>query len=98
MANNNLDPSIGANTQFGKGQDPTKGGRPKKFKSLFNECINDDERRIMIEAQKEKAMKGDIQAFREIMDRTDGKATQEIALVGAPVMLMNDARQNDEEE
>lgn len=37
MAKKGFDPNIGKNTQFGNGQDATRGGRPKKIYTILKD-------------------------------------------------------------
>jgi len=78
---------------FKKGKSGNPGGRPKKewtWSGLVRKALeqknNDGEQIKMAIAQAlvDKAMDGDVQAIKEIGDRIDGKAKQQIDIKGDP--------------
>lgn len=89
-------PHVGV--KFGQGQDPTRGGRPKSYQSMFDECLTEEERRATIEVLKKKALSGDLKAIEMIMNRVDGRPTQAHEFKSQPVMPIIIMNPLDEEE
>lgn len=82
-------PDVGKSTRWKKGQSGNPGGRPKSktlsdaYRNKLEEAVpNDPEGRtwaeLIAEAQVRDAVRGNVQAAREIADRTEGKARQAI--------------------
>ena len=90
-----FDPQIGIATQFRKGQpSPNPGGRPKKtaLTEALREMLAQPVRgaalgktyaEAIAEALLRQARKGNVQAAREVMDRTEGKARQALDLTSS---------------
>ncbi len=84
-------PEVGRPYHWKKGQSGNPSGRPKSkvlsdaYKNKLEELIpNDPEGRtwaeLIAEAQVRDAVRGNVQAAREIADRTEGRARQSIEL------------------
>jgi hypothetical protein len=82
-------PDVGKPTRWKKGQSGNPAGRPKSktlsdaYKNKLEELVpNDPEGRtwaeLIAEAQVRDAVRGNVQAAREIADRTEGRARQAI--------------------
>ena len=82
-------PDVGKPYRWKKGQSGNPSGRPKSktlsdaYKSKLEELVpNDSEGRtwaeLIAEAQVRDAVRGNVQAAREIADRTEGRARQAI--------------------
>ena len=82
-------PDVGRPTQWKKGESGNPGGRPKSktlsdaYRNKLEERVpNDPEGRtwaeLIAEAQVRDAVRGNVQAAREIADRTEGRARQAI--------------------
>src|SRR5580658_6014578 len=82
-------PEVGKPHQWKKGQSGNASGRPKSktlsdaYRNKLEEPVpNDPEKRtwaeLIAEAQVRDAVRGNVQAAREIADRTEGKAKQAI--------------------
>jgi hypothetical protein len=82
-------PDVGKAYRWKKGQSGNPGGRPKSktlsdaYRNKLEEPVpNDPEKRtwaeLIAEAQVRDAVRGNVQAAREIADRTEGRARQAI--------------------
>lgn len=74
--------------QFKKGQVANPNGRPKTLTSLVKEILQEPDdsepkktkAEALIRMACEKAKKGNFQFFRELFDRSDGRAVMRVAL------------------
>jgi len=84
-----------------KGQSGNPGGRPKKtaitdaFRAVLERSVpNDPQKRtyaeLIAEATARQAIRGNVQAVREIADRTEGKARQAIEIELTPLAMAFD--------
>lgn len=76
-------------TQFKQGQSGNPGGRPKGTVSvtrlIHEELAKGDEStaRLLVRAMIRQAKKGNVAAFKELIERTDGRTVQGHELTGA---------------
>jgi hypothetical protein len=82
-------PDVGKPHQWKKGQSGNPSGRPKSkilsaaYRTKLEEIVPDDPKgrtwaELIAEAQVRDAVRGNVQAAREIADRTEGRARQAI--------------------
>jgi hypothetical protein len=83
---------LGISTRFQPGQSGNPTGRPKNYvlTDMLNAICREIEPKsaktygqLAAEALLNKAFRGDVQAFRELADRTEGKPRQQMELTGA---------------
>jgi hypothetical protein len=75
----NFDPEIGKNTRWRKGQrSPNPGGRPRYsiVSAYLRQALEAGDADKIARSLLNLAKKGDIRAISEVIDRTEGKATQ----------------------
>ena len=85
-----IDPSVGKNTQFKKGQSGNPKGRPKlpDLKEVMQNILGETKEgktalEAVLAALRAKAAKGDVRAAELLLDRAYGKAKQIIDMNAA---------------
>jgi Family of unknown function (DUF5681) len=102
-------PDVGKAYRWKKGQSGNPGGRPKSktlsdaYRNKLEEPVpNDPEERtwaeLIAEAQVRDAVRGNVQAAREIADRTEGRARQAIEFEDATMTKAFDRMSTEELE